>query len=62
MNTEFISVLAKELATRINKAVNIPLMREDDEQKFFEMVVMIILDIALAKLGKEMKTSSEGQK
>jgi len=62
MNTEFITVLAKEVATRINQVVNIPLMKEDDEQKFFEMVVMIILEIALAKLGKETKTSSQGQK
>ncbi len=58
MNTEFISTLAKELATRINSAINIPLLKEDDEQKFFEMVVMVILDIVLAKLGKEIKTSS----
>ena len=55
MNTDFITMLAKEVATKINQVVNIPLMREEDEQKFFEMVVMIILEIALAKLGKEVK-------
>jgi len=62
MNTDFIKTLAVELATRINQLVNIPLVKEEDEQKFFEMVVMIILEIALAKIGKETKTSSQGQK
>lgn len=61
MNTDFIATLAKELATRINQLVNIPLLREEDEQKFFEMVVMIILEIALAKLGKEFKNSPKEQ-
>jgi len=61
MNADFIATLAKELATRINNVVNIPLLREEDEQQFFELVVSMILEIALAKLGKDLKTSSKEQ-
>ena len=55
MNTDFIKTLAVELATRINKLVNIPLVKEEDEQKFFEMIVMMVLEIVISKLGKELK-------
>ncbi len=53
MNKDFINTLAKELATRINKLVNIPLMKEEDEQAFFEMVVKLVLEIVISRLGKE---------
>jgi hypothetical protein len=55
MNTDFIKTLAIELATRINKLVNIPLVNEEDEQKFFEMIVLMVLEIVISKLGKELK-------
>jgi len=55
MNTDFIKTLAVELATRINQLVNIPLVKEEDEQKFFEMVVTLVLDIVISKLGSELK-------
>jgi len=55
MNTDFIKTLAIELATRINKLVNIPLVKEEDEQKFFEMIVMMVLEIVISKLGREME-------
>jgi hypothetical protein len=58
MNTDFIKALAKELATRINNLVNIPLVKEEDEQVFFEMVVMLVLEIVISKLGTELKTKS----
>ncbi|PKN71120.1 MAG: hypothetical protein CVU50_10505 [Candidatus Cloacimonetes bacterium HGW-Cloacimonetes-3] len=58
MNTEFIKTLAKELATRINKLVNIPLVKEEDEQAFFEMIVMMILEILISKLGTELKLTN----
>ena len=45
--------LVKELATRINKLVNIPLINEQNEQVFFEMVVGILLDIFLGELDKQ---------
>ncbi len=46
--------LVKELATRINKLVNIPLINEQNEQVFFEMVVAILLDIFLGELDKQL--------
>ncbi len=46
--------LVKELATRINKLVNIPLINEQNEQVFFEMVVGILLDIFLSELDKQL--------
>jgi hypothetical protein len=54
MNKDFINTLAKELATRINKLVNIPLVKEEDEQAFFEMVVKLVLEIVISRLGKEL--------
>jgi len=55
MNTDFIKTLAVELATRINQLVNIPLVKEEDEQKFFEMIVLMVLEIVISKLGSELK-------
>ncbi len=46
--------LVIELATRINKLVNIPLINEQNEQVFFEMVVAILLDIFLGELDKQL--------
>ncbi|GAB1467620.1 hypothetical protein MASR2M64_02960 [Candidatus Cloacimonadota bacterium] len=47
------SSLVKELATRINKVVNIPLINEDNEQVFFELVVAILLDIFFKEMDKQ---------
>ncbi len=52
MNTDFIKVLAKELATKLNHLVNIPFIKEEDEQVFFELVVNIVLGAVLANLDK----------
>lgn len=46
--------LARELATKINKLINIPLIREEDEQIIFELIVLILLDIFFSGLD-EMK-------
>lgn len=43
--------LARELATRLNKMINIPLINEEVEQAFFEMVVSMLLGLILDKLG-----------
>jgi hypothetical protein len=48
-------ILVKELATRINKLVNIPLINEENEQVFFELVVAILLDIFLGELDKQLQ-------
>lgn len=53
MNTDFIASLAKELAGQINRVVNIPLVTEENEQAFFEMVVMLILSAVLEQFDKK---------
>ena len=52
MNTDFIKLLAKELATKLNRLVNIPFIKEEDEQAFFELVVNIVLGAVLANFDK----------
>lgn len=52
MNTDFIKLLAKELATKLNHLVNIPFIKEEDEQAFFEVVVNIVLGAVLANFDK----------
>jgi hypothetical protein len=47
--------LVKELATRINKLVNIPLINEQNEQVFFELVVAILLDIFFSEIDQQME-------
>ncbi|MCD8480715.1 MAG: hypothetical protein LRZ88_11205 [Candidatus Cloacimonetes bacterium] len=47
MNDNMNQMLARELATKINKMVNIPLIREEDEQIIFELIVLILLDFVL---------------
>jgi len=44
------SELVKELATRINKAVNIPLVNEANEQAIFELIIGILLNLFLDEL------------
>ena len=39
--------LAKELATKINAAVNLPLVSEAAEQVVFEMVMLLLIDLVL---------------
>ena len=52
MNTDFIKLLAKELTTKLNHLVNIPFIKEEDEQAFFEVVVNIVLGAVLANFDK----------
>jgi len=51
MNNELFSQIAKELATKLNQMLNIPLVNEEDEQKFFEIVTAIILELVFKKLA-----------
>jgi len=39
--------LAKELAAKINAAVNLPLISEATEQVVFEMVILLLLDMVV---------------
>ncbi|HNW24028.1 MAG TPA: hypothetical protein PLE33_05605 [Candidatus Cloacimonas sp.] len=47
------NILVKELATRINQLVDIPLINEQNEQVFFELVLSILLGIFLDELDKQ---------
>jgi len=53
MDSEVMEILAKELATRVNKAVNLPLINEENEQAFFELIILMVLDLVLSRVGKE---------
>ncbi len=53
MDNEMKKQLARELATRINAAVNIPFIKEEDEQAFFEMLVMLVLQALLKVFEKK---------
>ncbi|MCB5234648.1 MAG: hypothetical protein LHW60_05325 [Candidatus Cloacimonetes bacterium] len=39
--------LIKDLATKVNKLINIPLLNEETEQALFEMLISIILGLVL---------------
>lgn len=45
--------LVRALAARINEMVNIPLINEDNEQIFFELIVSILLQIFFNTLEME---------
>jgi hypothetical protein len=51
MDSTLCKQLAKELATKVNALVNIPLVKEEDEQAFFEMIILLILEIILNRMG-----------
>lgn len=57
MDNEMIQAMASELAAKVNKIVNIPLVSEENEQAFFEMIILMLLDIVLSKLGHNLKLS-----
>ena len=51
MDNEILKTLAKELASKVNAAVNIPLVKEEDEQALFEIIILMVMEILLGKLG-----------
>lgn len=51
MNKEMLKELARDLATRVNSLVDIPLVKEEDEQAFFEMIILILLELVFNRLG-----------
>lgn len=55
MDNELMKQMAKELAGKINAMVNIPLVSEENEQAFFEMVILMLLDLVISRLGKGMR-------
>ncbi|MDP2173040.1 MAG: hypothetical protein Q8M98_01445 [Candidatus Cloacimonadaceae bacterium] len=55
MDNQTMRIMARELATKINRVVNIPLISEDNEQAFFELVVLMVLDLVLSRMEKPQK-------
>jgi hypothetical protein len=53
MNTELLKPLVKELAAKVNAVVNIPFVSEEQEQLFFEMIIMLVLETLLRQLLPE---------
>jgi hypothetical protein len=51
MNEELLKGLAMELATKVNNLIDVPLVKEEDEQKFFELIILLLLEVIFNKLG-----------
>ena len=51
MNEELLAKIAASLAERVNAAVDIPLVAEEDEQEFFQLVILITLQLVLELIG-----------
>ena len=51
MNEALIKQIAALLAGRVNQAVDIAFVSEEDEQKFYELVVLILLRLILDLIG-----------
>lgn len=51
MDPELIAKLAKELAELVNENIDVPLVSEEDEQAFFELIIRMILRLLLGKLS-----------
>ncbi|MDD4223946.1 MAG: hypothetical protein PHD87_08100 [Candidatus Cloacimonetes bacterium] len=51
MNENLLKELARELGTRVNKLVDIPFIKEDDEQAFFELIILLLLEVIFNRLG-----------
>jgi len=51
MNETLLKEIAALLAERVNQAVDIPFVDEEDEQKFYELVVLILLRLILDLIG-----------
>ena len=56
MNEELLAQIAAALAERVNAAVDIPLVAEEDEQEFFQLVILITLQLVLELIGFKGKT------
>ena len=51
MNENLLKELARELGTRVNNLVDIPFIKEDDEQAFFELIILLLLEVIFNRLG-----------
>jgi len=46
--------LARKLATRVNELVDIPFVKEEDEQALFELIILLVLELVFGRLGFKM--------
>ena len=51
MNENLLKELARELATKVNNLVDIAIIKEDDEQAFFELIILLMLELVFNRLG-----------
>ncbi len=51
MNEALLKEIATLLAERVNQAVDIPFVDEEDEQKFYELVILVLLRLILDLIG-----------
>jgi len=51
MNNELLKELARELASKVNNLVDVPLVNEEDEQAFFELIILLLLELIFNRLG-----------
>ena len=51
MNENMLHNIAEELAKKVNQALNLPILNEQQEQAFFEMVILLLLELLINKLG-----------
>ena len=55
MNTDILKVMAISLAKKINSIINIPWVSEEQEQDFFELIVLLVLETLLTQLSVDLK-------
>jgi len=55
----YIKELAKQLATQMNKAINIPWLNEEQEQIFFELVVTKVLELVLGHILSNFEVAND---
>ena len=51
MDSDLLKELAKSLATKVNAALDVPLVSEENEQAFFEMIILIVMELIFNRLG-----------
>ncbi len=54
MDKTLLRELARKLATRVNELVDIPFVKEEDEQALFELIILLVLELVFGRLGFKM--------
>jgi hypothetical protein len=56
MDENIIRNLAKELANKVNGLLGMPTPEEEREELFFEMVILMLMDILFNQFGFQIET------